>query len=287
MINDDKFRQLLDRLGLSWQGYARVRKGVKKRICRHMEELGYRTVDDYLHALNNPEILKEVEFLFCVSISRFFRDHYLWQVMEGEIIPDIIRRYGEKINIWSAGCALGQEVYSFAILWDRTKGKFERLPRLHIHATDSNPSYLKKAAEGIYSPQILKGLSEEIKGNYFHRREDESDYCVADYLKKEILWELHDMMAQPPLLGKFQILFLRNSLLTYYRIERIVSVFLKIVDSLDEGGFFIVGRHENLPIQTTLLLPYKGCSYIFQKTETTRTSLQEKTRPCESSVKGI
>ena len=39
-MDDDSFRRLLDRLGLSWQGYAKVRKGVKKRIQRHMQELG-------------------------------------------------------------------------------------------------------------------------------------------------------------------------------------------------------------------------------------------------------
>lgn len=278
-MDDHKFRQLLDRLGLSWQGYARVRKGVKKRICRHMKELGYRTVDDYLNAFNNPEILKEGKLLFCVSISRFFRDHYLWQLMEGEIIPGIIGRYNEKLNIWSAGCALGQEVYSFAIVWDRMKMKYQQLSRLFIHATDSNPEYLKKAGEGVYSPKSLKGLSEEIKRNYFHRKRDESDYCVVDSLKRDIQWELHDMIEQPPLPGKFQIIFLRNNLLTYYRAERIERVFLKIVDSLDEGGFLIVGRHEKISTPTTVLIPYKGCSYIFQMTETAQTSLPHKYDP--------
>jgi chemotaxis protein methyltransferase CheR len=192
--------------------------------------------------------------------------------MEGEILPSIIKRYDERIDIWSAGCAWGQEVYSFAIVWNRIKMKYQKLPRLFIHATDSNAEYLKKAGEGVYSPNSLKGLSEEIKKNCFHRKRDESDYCVVDSLKKDIQWELHDMIAQPPLPGRFQIIFLRNNLLTYYRVERVERVFLKIVDSLDEGGFLIVGRHEKLSTPTTVLMPYKGCSYIFQKIETAQTS---------------
>jgi chemotaxis protein methyltransferase CheR len=56
-MDDDSFRRLLNRLGLSWQGYAKVRKGVKKRIGRHMQELGLLTVDDYLRTLSDPEIL--------------------------------------------------------------------------------------------------------------------------------------------------------------------------------------------------------------------------------------
>jgi chemotaxis protein methyltransferase CheR len=192
--------------------------------------------------------------------------------MEEEILPNIIRRYSEKIDIWSAGCALGQEGYSFAIVWDRMKMKYQRLPHLFIHATDSNPEYLKKAEEGVYSQKSLKGLSEQIKGNYFHKKRDEPDYCVVDSLKRDIHWELHDMIAQQPLHGTFQIILLRNNLLTYYRAERIERVFLNIIDSLDEGGFLIVGRHEKLSTPTTVLMPYKGCSYIFQKIETAQTS---------------
>jgi hypothetical protein len=133
-MDDYKFRQLLDRLGLSWQGYARVRKGVKKtRYPCHMQERGYQTMEDYLNELSNHEILAEVKLL----------------------------------------------------------------------------------------------------------------------------------MRRSPLAGKFQIIFLRNSLFTYYRVENTVPVFLKILERLDESGFFVIGRHEKLPVQTPSLVPYEdGCSYI-------------------------
>ena len=37
-MKDTQFHQLLDRFGFSWAGYRRVRKGVKKRLARHMQE---------------------------------------------------------------------------------------------------------------------------------------------------------------------------------------------------------------------------------------------------------
>lgn len=264
-MDDNSFRQLLDRFGLSWRGYARVRKGVKKRICRHMQELGVRTMEDYLYALNNPGILKEVERLLCVSISHFSRDRYLWQALGEEILPDIIKKHQERLNVWSAGCALGQEVYSFAILWDMTRGKFSRPPQLHLRATDSNPAYLEKAREGMYNKGGLKGLSDEIRAMYFHISAEGSQYLVADFLKKDITWHIHDLMKQPPLPGKFHIIFLRNSLLTYYREGNATPVFLKIVDSLEEGGILIIGCHEKIPSQANMLSPFKSCPYIFRK----------------------
>ena len=265
-MDDNSFRQLLTRLGLSWRGYAKVRKGVKKRIGRHMRELALPAMDDYLRALSDPEILKKVERLMSVSISHFFRDQYLWRTLEEEIIPGIIAGGGEKIHAWSAGCALGQEAYSLAIKWDLLKKKRPTLPELRILATDINPDYIGKAMAGVYGRSSLKGLSDEIKSFYFHPCEDRENYCVADYLKKYIAWEVHDLMKELPPAERFQIIFLRNSLFTYYRREFISSVFRNVLDSLDDGGFFIIGSHERLPSYAHTLSPFKGSSYIFQKT---------------------
>jgi chemotaxis protein methyltransferase CheR len=41
-MNDKEFSRLLEFLGLSCQGYRKVRKGVKKRVCRYMQSLGRR-----------------------------------------------------------------------------------------------------------------------------------------------------------------------------------------------------------------------------------------------------
>ena len=265
-MDDNSFRQLLDRLCLSWQGYAKVRKGVKKRIHRHMQELGLLTMDDYLQAMTDPEILKTVEKMMSVSISRFFRDRNLWSSLEEEILPEIIAGHSEKIEVWSAGCALGQEAYSLAMKWEMLKKKRPGLPELRIRATDINPDYIGKAMAGVYRSSSLKGLPDEIKSAYFYTCKDQENYCTADHLKKYIRWEVHDLMRERPPEEVFQIIFLRNSLLTYYRRESISSVFLNVLDSLDGGGFFIIGGHERLPFQTHAFSSFRGSSYIFQKT---------------------
>jgi hypothetical protein len=37
-MEDQQFRQLLDRFGFSWAGFCKVRNGVKKRLVRHTHE---------------------------------------------------------------------------------------------------------------------------------------------------------------------------------------------------------------------------------------------------------
>ena len=61
----------------------------------------------YLQALADPEILKKVERLMSVSISRFFRDRSLWRILEEEIIPDhhqpdTVKRsmHGRRVARW-------------------------------------------------------------------------------------------------------------------------------------------------------------------------------------------
>lgn len=281
-MDDDSFRQLLDRLGLSWQGYAKVKRGVKKRIRRHMQELGILTMDEYVQALADPNILKDVEMLMSVSISRFFRDQNLWRTLEEEIIPDIASGRMERIHAWSAGCALGQEAYSLAIKWDMLKRRHSHLPEFQILATDINPDYLGKAKAGVYRRSSLRGFSDEIKSVHFHACEDRKGYCVADHLKKYIVWEVHDLMKERPPAGAFQIILLRNNVFTYYRKERIPSAFMNVLDKLDDRGFFIIGSHEKLPFQTDALSPLKGSSYIFQKTQDRTLTLPMYGHSCDS-----
>ena len=46
-MDDQQFRELLDHFGYSWEGYRRVRRGVKKRISKHLRQLGCRSIDEY------------------------------------------------------------------------------------------------------------------------------------------------------------------------------------------------------------------------------------------------
>jgi chemotaxis protein methyltransferase CheR len=90
-MDDQQFRQLLDYFGFSWEGYRRVRKGVKKRIIKHMVQLRCRSVDEYLCSLDgDEEVRKHSECLMTVSISRFFRDRFLWKIIEDQIVPGIM-----------------------------------------------------------------------------------------------------------------------------------------------------------------------------------------------------
>ena len=81
-MDDRQFRRLLHHLGLSWTGYRKVRKGVKRRISRQMQGLNCPDMAGYLHVpKRDTEAGDECRRLMTVSISRFFRDRRLWDLL--------------------------------------------------------------------------------------------------------------------------------------------------------------------------------------------------------------
>jgi chemotaxis protein methyltransferase CheR len=265
-MDDQQFRNLLDFHRLSWAGYRKVRKGVKKRVSRYMQELGLHRMDEFLLAIErNPELRKQVEILMAVSVSRFFRGRRLWRILEEHILPEIIAQRVEQVKVWSAGCACGEEPYSFKILWETMKQRFERLAELELWATDMNPLNLEKAREGIYPLSSLKEVPPEWRVGYFSPR-TESRLAVSDFLKKGVLWKVHNLLTDVPPHREFQIIFLRNNLLTYYPDEVKEPALERIIESLAPGGFLIIGSHEKLPAQCQVLIPFPHHPYIFQRT---------------------
>ena len=272
-MDDRQFKELLDWFGLCWDGYHRVRKGVKKRIRRHMQVCGCRNVHDYLSKLAYDEALKkQCRALLAVSISRFFRDCKIWQTLAEEILPALTSGERDRIAVWSAGCARGEEIYSFKILWNEMRARCASLPKLEVWATDMNQEYIEAAQEGVYSASSLKETPDELQDKYFKRLPKTSFFAVRDSVKQGICWRRIDLLKDPPPADDFHMIFLRNNLLTYYRKTLVYPAFLKVVETLVEGGYLIIGSKEKLPAAVDQFRSYPGHSSIFVKKRATQSS---------------
>lgn len=229
-----------------------------------MQQLGCRDMESYLAELNNSyEVRQHCELLMTVSISRFFRDRALWQALENRLLPELIEQNKEKIKVWSAGCACGEEVYSFKIVWDCLKKCFTHLPQLEILATDMNPTCLERGQKGIYPSSSLKEVQIEFRSIYFNSKRGGKLYEVKPSLKKDIVWKIHHLLLDPPG-SDFHLIFLRNNLLTYYQDQLKIPALKKVLDSLAHFGLLIIGSHENLPYKTPNLIPVTPYSYIYK-----------------------
>ncbi len=246
-------------MNLSWAGYRKVRKGVKKRINRHMTMLRFHEMDAYLGELReNDAAREEAGHLMTVSISRFFRDRNLWDRLKEMILPALLEKVEKRVGVWSAGCARGEEPYSFMILWDQMRKAGGKLPELSLTATDVNPDCIRGAREGIYTRSSFREVDERIIGEYFEKVPGKKRYIIKEGFRKEIRWEQRDIGEGPPS-SRYHLVFLRNNLLTYY-LEPMKSTALeKVLDALIPGGVLVVGAGEKPPQWTENLLIESRC----------------------------
>ena len=263
-MDDHQFRKLLEAFNRSWSGYRKVRRGVRKRLGRHMARLGCAGVDDYLAVLGcQPDARRECERLLTVPISRFFRDRRLWADLEAVILPELVAAFPRGVRVWSAGCARGEEVYSFKILWQRLAATVRTLPALELTATDLNPETIALAEAGRYGPGSLKEVDAATRASFFEEKSGGRRFDVRNFLKTDIRWEVRDLRAGPPE-GAFQLVFLRNNLLTYYGEPLRTEGLRRVAGGLAAGGWLIVGAHEKLPPTDLRLIRHTAVPWAYR-----------------------
>jgi chemotaxis protein methyltransferase CheR len=212
-----------------------------------------------------------------VSISCFFRDRELWEILRDKTLPKLIATVRNEENkgpfkIWSCGCARGEEAYSFRILWEEfkivresCKNENGHLPVPELWATDLNPTYLEMAREGAYEHRSLKELPSNLVEKYFRKVSRKNRYFIEPGLKESVSFRKHNIIEDPPPSENFSIVFLRNNLLTYYRSPEKENALTRIVDSMKTGASIIVGSHENLPESFNFMVPSSHSAWIYYK----------------------
>ncbi len=225
-----------------------------------MKGLGISTVRQYILVLEQkPEERIVFEGCMRLTISRFFRDRFLWSYMQEQVLPELMNSFPNGLNMWSAGCANGEEPYSLAITLDvMQKGMMSS-----ILASDANNVSLNRAQQGIYTRSSLKEVSEELRRRYFVKGPAKGDFCIRSFLKKGIVWQNHDLLSPPPE-GPFHVILLRNNLLTYHQGAALQVTIKGIVKSLVPGGYLIFGSHEQLQDCDVPLISEKQCPYVYR-----------------------
>jgi len=240
----DLFVQALKRRhGHDFSQYApaslmrRVRQLVHDHGCSSVSALTARL-------LHEPDFVTQVIQGLSVPVSEMFRDPNVFRLLREQVLP-ILASY-PQINIWQAGCAHGQEVYSLAILLEE-EGLYERS---HIFATDFNPNALQRAREGIYPAKDAQLWSRnylEAGGNlslasYYSARYD--FIRINERLRRNITFANHNLVVDK-VFCEAHLVLCRNVLIYFSNPlqNRTLTLFR---DSLVRGGHLCLGLRETL-----------------------------------------
>ncbi len=245
---------------------------LSRTVERRMTVTGMACVPDYCAYLKASRT--EAETLassLLISYSLFFREPFVYALMEQFIIPGLLSRVPEngELRVWSSGCAGGQEAYSLAILLDEQIQASRKPLRYRIFATDISEEALETAKKGVYGADDVRNVMRRHLNGYFSPSGEK--YAVSPRIRENILFSRYDLLdeahASPPesIFGHFDIVSCSN-LLLYYQPDARTRILRKLEKSFTQDGYLIVGETERTFVQkhTNLHMLFVP-SAIFQK----------------------
>jgi chemotaxis protein methyltransferase CheR len=243
-IEVDAFVHAMSRRhGYDFSGYAP--SSLKRRVLQLVQTLDVEHVGELTaRVLRDDEMVPRVIAKLSVPVSEMFRNPSVFRKLRDEVFP-VLASY-PQINIWQAGCAHGQEVYSLAILL-KEAGLYDRC---QIYATDFSDEALAKAQEGIfpirdarlYSENYLAAGGQHTLSDYYHARYDFMK--LDERLKERVTFANHNLVCD----GVFceaQLILCRNVLIYFSDAlqDRVLGLFRS---SLSRGGFLCLGNRESI-----------------------------------------
>jgi len=234
---------IYQRYGYDFRHYNQA--SIKRRLRHHLTKIGGDKLADLIpEILYNPDSFKALFFDLSVTVTEMFRDPWFFLALREKVFPFL--RTFPFINVWQAGCATGEEVYSLAIML-KEEGLYKRT---HIYATDFNDGALAIARNRIYPIEKVK----EYSSNYQKAggRRSLADYYQARYdsiiidpsLQENITFANHNL-AVDGVFAEVHLILCRNVLIYFNQAlqNRVFSIFR---DSLCYNGFLCLGSKESV-----------------------------------------
>ena len=256
----------LPQLELRWPGFRKVRRQVCKRLKQRMRELGLDNYSAYRgHLEADPAEWRIFDECCHITISRFFRDRGIFEVVRRQVLPDIAaraKREGRDAQVWSAGCASGEETYTLKIIWDVEVASTYPGVSFSIIASDVDKAMLMRAREGCFEPSSFHELPPPLIEQAFDRVGPQ--YCVKPEHREGIEFIDQDLRREMPS-RIFDLILCRYVVFTYFAVPLQRKVLASMLKRLRPCGYLVIGTHEQLPSDMPELAALDSAPQIFQK----------------------
>jgi len=184
-----------------------------------------------------------------VGETYFFRDANTFEALASRVLPALVharRGREQRLRLWSAACASGEEAYSLAILLHQSMPDLKDW-RVTILATDINPHVLRKAVSGVYGEWSFRGVPRGVKDRYFDRTSD-GRYVIRSEVRTLVAFEHVNLVedAYPSLAtdtNAMDLILCRNVLM-YFAPAQVGTVVTKLHHALVDGGWLVVSPSE-------------------------------------------
>lgn len=230
LINEQKANMILQKIQIL----------IKEGAIKDLNHFYYNLIT------NDRELQNFINFL-TVNETYFFREFEQLKAFAEVILPEVVefkRKSGEnKIKIWVAGCATGDEAYTIAIILSEF---LEKDFLYEIYASDIDTNALGAAEKGVYEARNVRFVHHYYLNKYFDITK-EGKFQIKEELKRNIKFLHHNLVdfSKYFIFSKSDFVFCRNVLI-YFGDEQRKKVIDKMYEILNCGGYLFLGHSESV-----------------------------------------
>jgi two-component system, chemotaxis family, CheB/CheR fusion protein len=253
---------LHNKMGVDFSLYKQTT--INRRILRRLALNHQKSLEEYTILLRTNQ--NEVEQLYqdlLINVTTFFRDESVFIDLTKKIFPAIFKdkKDPDRVRIWIAGCATGEEAYSIAISISEYISENGLRGGFQIFATDLSKGAIEKARTGIYRAGSLENVSSDLLHKYFEKTD--GHYQVAKSIRDNCVFATHNLLTDPPF-SKIDLISCQNVMI-YFEPKAQKKILKAFHYALKATGFLILGKSETIGASTDLFGQLNKESKIYTK----------------------
>lgn len=248
-LTESEFRQIgrlaRERFGLDLR--AGKEQLVSARLGKKIREAGFRTFREYFEYVvsdRTGEALIEMIDALTTNYTGFLREPAHFEFLRQAVLPALRSR--ERIEIWSAACATGEEPYSIAFSVTEELGPLAA-QEIHILATDISTRALRTAQKAVYPADRFENVPAHWLRRYLLKGDQrwQGWYRVKREARERVKFRRLNLTEPFPSLPPFPVIFCRNVMIYFDRPTQ-EEVVQKLAACLEPGGYLFTGHSESL-----------------------------------------
>ena len=219
---------------------------IEARLLPLAKQNGFSSTNDFINGVRTkrqPDLERRLVEAMTTNETSFYRDAHPFTALRTKVLPELcnLRAAKKSLNIWSAACSTGQELYSIAML---IREHFPNLSTWNVQlvGTDLSEEVLARARAGKFSQiEINRGLPAPLMLKYFDR--DGMTWQLKSDLRSIATFTKLNLIEHWPALPQMDVVFLRNVLI-YFSPDTKREILRKVRQVMSPQSILFLGGAE-------------------------------------------
>ena len=182
-----------------------------------------------------------------VHETRFYRDTSALNYVRDMVLPRLVREHPSPytVNVWSVGCATGEEPYSLAMILDTFFAQLCTGFYYGVTASDISRAALQTGRKAIYHKHRIKNVPDTLVRHYLQTVDAEHVQVNAELRQHVCFVPINLLHLDSHSVTPMDVIVCQNVLI-YFKQELRQQILNNLVNQLKPGGVLIPGPGETM-----------------------------------------